>query len=75
MTGILASLVLQKGTAKLLDFAFDAYIAGLDRSIIAGTIRQGEKDGLTQEQITDKLLQRMKDHGIEADRNIADIPD
>ena len=63
------------GVARLLDFAFTAVLAGIERSAIVNKVREMEAAGASMDDITDALQAMRKQAEVEAQAKIDALPD
>lgn len=66
IVGVLA----ERGIAKLVDFAFTAALAGLERGPIVAKVREMEARGATPDEITDELQKGRQESEVQAQAQV-----
>lgn len=69
MDPITAALA-ERGIARLVDFAFTAALAGLERAPIVAKVREMEAAGKLPDEITDALQDGRKQSEVDAQKKI-----
>lgn len=63
------------GVAKLLDFAFTAWLAGIERDAIRNRVQEMEAAGASMDQITDALEAMRVKSEVDAQAKIDKLPE
>jgi len=71
----ITTAVAERGLARLVDWAFTAALAGMERAPIVAKVREMETAGTSPDEITDELQKGRQESEVEAQGKIDRVPE